>query len=317
MRIIYFILAIYIDYLSTDLTIERMTIHKMTWGLTFLTLFPIPIFFTNKEDNILLKVFMYIFPFYILLTRSYEALFIIVFYNYLQIWIKLKFRDNPQKTYKFNYIDIFFYISISYASFFSTGNVASISGFTLSSVFRFFSINQPLQITALILTKILSPTLFMSSMLFEICEVYDYSTSDSLFMMISMCEVMNIKFFFDIRDNGSWLEIGMSIAYFIISNVISFMQFIIFLVARSIFWTDNKLSKCYLPKNEMEMNLTNNISITPKEIEMGIKNSNYKDIETIDDIDNEKDNDKDNINEKKIDNDNENDNETEDMLKNA
>ena len=292
-----------------------MIIHKMAWGLTILTLFPIPIFFTKKEDNILLKVFMHIFFFFFLLTRSYEALFIIIFYNYLQIWIKLKFRDNPQKTYKFNYIDIFFYISISYASFFSTGNVASISGFTLSSVFRFFSINQPLQITALILTKILSPTLFMSSMLFEICDSYDYSTSDTLFMMISMCEVMNIKFFFDIRDYGSWLEIGMSIAYFIISNVISFMQFIIFLVARSIFWTNDKLNKCYLPKSEMEMNLTNNISTTPKEIEMGIKNSNYKDIETTDDIDNDKDND--NINEKKIDIDNENDNENDDMLKNA
>ena len=293
-----------------------MTIHKMAWGLTFLTLFPIPIFFTNKDDNILLKIFMHIFPFYILLTRSYEALFIIVFYNYLQLWIKLKFRDNPNKTYKFNYIDIFFYISISYASFFSTGNVASISGFTLSSVFRFFSINQPLPITALILTKILSPTLFMSSMLFEICNTYDYSTSDTLFMMISMCEVMNIKFFFDIRDNGSWFEIGMSIAYFIISNVISFMQFIIFVVARAIFWTDNKLSKCYLPKSEMEMNLTNNMPNIPKEIEMGIKNSNYKGIETSD---NDNDNANDNINEKKIDDDNENDNEneTDDMLKNA
>ena len=306
-----------------------MIIHKMAWGLTILTLFPIPIFFTKKEDNILLKVFMHIFPFYILLTRSYEALFIIVFYNYLQLWIKLKFRDNPQKIYKFNYIDIFFYISISYASFFSTGNVASISGFTLSSVFRFFSINQPMLITALILTKILSPTLFMSSMLFEICDSYDYSTSDTLFMMISMCEVMNIKFFFDIRDCGSWLEIGMSIAYFIISNVISFMQFIIFLVARLIFLADNTLNKYYLPKSEKETNLTDNI--TPKEIEMGIKNSNYKGIGTNDDNDNDNYNEKkiDNDNENQIDNDNENkignnnedkidnDNENDDMLKNA
>ena len=193
-RIIYYILAIIIDVISTSDKIKKDIIHYLSWGLTGISLFPLPLY-TSKEDNVLLKAFIYVFPFYILLTRSYESLFLIVFYNYLQLWIKLKFRDNPNKTYKFNYIDIFFYISISYASFFSTGNVASISGFTLSSVFRFFSINQPLPITALILTKILSPTLFMSSMLFEICNTYDYSTSDTLFMMISMCEVMNIKFF--------------------------------------------------------------------------------------------------------------------------
>ena len=207
------------------------------------------------------------------------------------------------------------YMSLDYASCFSTGNIASISGFTITSVFRFFSVYYPMPITALILTKVLLPTLFISSALFEVCKIYNYSTFDTLFILISMSEVMNIKFFFDIRDWGSWREIGMSIAYFIISNVISFMQFIIFLVARSIFWTNDKLNKCYLPKSEMEMNLTNNISTTPKEIEMGIKNSNYKDIETTDDIDNDKDND--NINEKKIDIDNENDNENDDMLKNA
>ena len=86
-------------------------------------------------------------------------------------------------------------------------------------------------------------------MLFEICEVYDYSTSDSLFMMISMCEVMNIKFFFDIRDWGSWREIGMSIAYFIISNVISFMQFLIFMFAKMVFLTDNKLNRYYFKRD--------------------------------------------------------------------
>ena len=296
-RIIYYILAIIIDVISTSDKIKKDIIHYLSWGLTGISLFPLPLY-TSKEDNVLLKAFIYVFPFYILLTRSYESLFLIVFYNYLQLWIKLKFRDNPQKIYNFNLIDIFIYFSITYASFFSTGNVASISGFTLSSVFRFFSVNYAMYITALILTKILLPTLFSSSALFEICETYNYSTNDTLFILISMSEVMNIKFFFDIRDWGSWREIGMSIAYFIISNVISFMQFLIFLFAKMIFLFDKKISKCYLPNSEIENDLTK--EIVHKELEMGIKNSKYSDIGnagSINDIENNTDDEKLDVNE--------------------
>ena len=296
-RIIYYILAIIIDVISTSDKIKKDIIHYLSWGLTGISLFPLPLY-TSKEDNVLLKAFIYVFPFYILLTRSYESLFLIVFYNYLQLWIKLKFRDNPQKIYNFNLIDIFIYFSITYASFFSTGNVASISGFTLSSVFRFFSVNYAMYITALILTKILLPTLFASSALFEICETYNYSTNDTLFILISMSEVMNIKFFFDIRDWGSWREIGMSIAYFIISNVISFMQFLIFLFAKMIFLFDKKISKCYLPNSEIENDLTK--EIVHKELEMGIKNSKYSDIGnagSINDIENNTDDEKLDVNE--------------------
>ena len=297
-RIIYYFLAIIIDYISISDKIKKNIIHYLSWGLTGISLFPLPLYITSKEDNILLKVFIYVFPFYILLTRSYESLFLIVFYNYLQLWIKLKFRDNPQKINNFNLIDIFIYFAISYASFFSTGNVASISGFTLSSVFRFFSVNYAMYITALILIKILLPTLFVSSAFFEICESYNYSTSDTVFILISMSEVMNIKFFFDIRDWGSWKEIGMSIAYFIISNVISFMQFLIFLFAKIIFLFDKKISKCYLLNSEIEDDKTK--EIVYKEIEMGIKNSKVSDIgdiNSINDIENNTDDEKLNINE--------------------
>ena len=103
--------------------------------------------------------------------------------------------------------------------------MSSISGFTLPSVFRFISKYWPKLITTLIMIKILIPSVFVTLAHFEICKLYNYSSSDSLFMLIAMCEIMNIKFFLDIRDFGSWLEIGMSIAFFVISNVVAFIQF--------------------------------------------------------------------------------------------
>lgn len=245
-RLIYFGLSIIVDILSFIKDINFMLIHLLTWGITILTLFPFPLYKTAKENNVLLKTFIYIFPFYMLFTRSYEGLFLVIFYNYLQLWIKMRWHEkedekeeNKQeisennkiedKKDNFNLIDIFMYMSLDYASCFSTGNIASISGFTLSSVFRFITKHWPMTITALIMIKIFIPTILVTIAQFEICKKYNYSTSDSLFMIIAMCEIMNIKFFFDIKDSGSWLQIGMSIAFFIISNVIAFIQFFIFL----------------------------------------------------------------------------------------
>ena len=292
-RIIYFCLTIYIDYLSYYKKVSRDKIHNYSWGLSLISLFPIPLYYTAKKQNILLNIFIYIFPFYILLTRSYEALFIIIFYNYLQLWIKLKFRDITQN----NYIDIFFYMSISYSSFFSLNNIDSISNsFKVDSVFKFISDDKKnASIIILLLIKNLLPTLFTSSALFEICNLYKYSINDTLFMIISMCEIMNIKFFFDIKEWGSWREIGMSIAYFIVSNIISFIQFFIFIFMKMIFYIDNKLNKCYITNNEIETNLNkDNIN---EEIEKENKNLNDNDFIPIKNEDVDEENDKDNDNE--------------------
>lgn len=278
-RIGYFLLAIFVDYLSTNNKIKLNTIQSLSWILSIISILPIPFFKTSNQNNILLKFFLSILPFYILLTVSHEGLFLIIFYDYLQLWIKMKWREIPEEIEEkdevkvnkktFNLIDIFSYMSLTYASAFSTGNVASISGFTLSSVFRFISKYWPILITTLIMIKILIPSIFVTLAHFEICKQYKYSSSDSLFMIIAMCEVMNIKFFLDIRDFGSWLQIGMSIAFFVISNVIAFMQFLSFLFVNVIILIDNKV-------NDYE-ELTYEEIIPKKqdmELELGLKNEN-------------------------------------------
>ena len=257
-RIGYFILAIFVDILSANKNINMIIIHSMAWAVAIISLFPFPLFRASNQNNILLKLFVSIIPFYTLLTRSYEALFLIIFYDYLQLWIKMKWREMPEEVSendevnvnknKFNLIDIFIYMSLTYASAFSTGNVASLSGFTLSSVFRFVSKYWPKLMTTLIMIKILIPSIFVTLALFEICKHYKYSRTDSLFMLIAMCEVMNIKFFLDIRDFGSWLEIGMSIAFFVISNVVAFMQFLSFLFVNVIYYLDNKANDYMIMK---------------------------------------------------------------------
>ena len=240
-RIFYLGLALAVDIISSFKKIKSYYIHVISWTLSLITLFPFPLY-KSKDNNILLKTLLYILPFYLLLTRSYESLYLLLFYDYLQLWIKMNWRMKESRKYNFNLIDIFMYMSLIYSSVFSTGNIASISGFTLSSVFRFASKYLPIPITILIMIKILLPTFFVTFAHFEICKIYNYSSIDSLFMLIAMCEIMNIKFFFEIRDFGSWREIGMSIAFFVISNVISFVHFIMFLCGKFLFWLDMKIN---------------------------------------------------------------------------
>jgi phosphatidylinositol glycan class N len=145
-------------------------------------------------------------------------------------------------------MDLFAFLTLLYMSAFMTGNVASISGFTISSVFRFTAIYIPILITILIMIKILLPSLFVTLALSEICKRYDYSIWDSLFMLIAMCQIMNIRFFFNIRDFGSWKEIGLSISYFIISNVIAFAQFFLFLFVKLMDKLDKKINNLKISK---------------------------------------------------------------------
>jgi phosphatidylinositol glycan class N len=249
-RLIYFCLAIVIDIISTSKKIKFIIIEGLTWGLSLIALFPLPLLKTAKENNILLKILLRIMPFYILLTRSYESIFLIIFYNYLQLWINLKWRiKKANQKYNFNLIDLFMFLTLLYISAFMTGNVASISGFTISSVFRFISVYIPSLLTALIMIKLLLPSFFVTLALSEICKIYNYSIWDSLFMLVAFSQIMNIRFFFNIRDFGSWKDIGLSISYFIITNVITFVQFFMFLFVKFLDSIDIKINNLKGPRS--------------------------------------------------------------------
>ena len=206
-----------------------------------------------------------------LLTCSYEGIFLIIYYDYLQLWIKMKrnINNKENKKDKFNIIDILFFIFISYTSFFSLQDVNSIKEFKLSSVSRFTSKNDKIKIL-LIMTRSLLPVLLTTTSFFEILQVYNYSILDSVIVLISMCEIMNLKFFYEIRDFGSWLEIGMSIAFFVISNIVGLMQILTFSLVKLIFWICSNKNKYEELKTESESMLPSN-----QNIELGFKKENY------------------------------------------
>jgi len=252
LRIIYFLIAIIIDILSSIEKINHICIQAATLCLTLISLCPFPLY-KSRKDNIVFKYVLYILPFYILMTRSYEGIFLIIYYDYIQLWVKMKWRNNDKndKKNRFNLIDIFIFIFISYSSFFSLTDVDSIRNFNYPNGSRFIPIPKndgkpnifiPLAIKSLMMIKTLLPGLFADAAFYEICKKYKYSVVDSLIMTIILIEIMNIKLFFGIRDFGSWAEIGMSMGFFIISNIFAYMKIGTLLFTHFIFIIDKKIN---------------------------------------------------------------------------
>ena len=124
-------------------------------------------------------------------------------------------------------IAIYFLFMVNMA-FFGTGNIASVSSFSLESVYRFTTIFNPFLMGAFLILKILIPFFLLSSV-FGILSRILHLPSFSLFLLV-LCttDIMTLNFFFLVRDTGSWLEIGTTISHFIIASSFIVFQIILF-----------------------------------------------------------------------------------------
>jgi phosphatidylinositol glycan class N len=112
-------------------------------------------------------------------------------------------------------------------AFFGTGNIASLSSFTLESVYRLVTVFDPFLMGALLVYKILIPFFIVSSVFGVLHYSLDLPPFSLFLIVLSTTDVMTLNFFFLVRDDGSWLEIGTSISHFIIAS--SFILFTIFM----------------------------------------------------------------------------------------
>jgi GPI ethanolamine phosphate transferase 1 len=127
-------------------------------------------------------------------------------------------------------IALFFIFFLNFA-FFGTGNIASLSSFTLESIYRLVVVFNPFLMGALLIYKLLLPFFLLSSV-FRVLSHLLWLPPFSLFLLaLSTMDIVTLNFFFLVRDSGSWLEIGVSISHFVITN--AFILFVIVLFTLS------------------------------------------------------------------------------------
>ena len=114
---------------------------------------------------------------------------------------------------------LFFFFFLQ-SAFFSTGNIASVSSFSLDSVYRLIPVFSPFSQAALLLLKLLIPFAIISAHLGVLNRRLGVAPSALFMIVMAVSDVLTLNFFWLVRDEGSWLEIGTSISHFGIASLL-------------------------------------------------------------------------------------------------
>ncbi|KNC80892.1 hypothetical protein SARC_06762 [Sphaeroforma arctica JP610] len=145
----------------------------------------------------------------------------------------------------------FFYLYFLLYAFFGMGNIASISSFDPSSCYRFMTLFSPFVMGALMIGKVLIPEVMVSCTLRGVSAARRVPSTALFLIVVAMSDVMSINFFFLVKDEGSWLEIGTSISHFVINSaVIIFLP--LFNLIGYIYTSDPKESHCLHKKTALD-----------------------------------------------------------------
>lgn len=94
------------------------------------------------------------------------------------------------------------------SAFFSTGNIASVSSFSLDAVYRLLPIFDPFSQAALLIFKIMAPFALVSVNLGFLTKRLKLQGGSLFTVVMGISDYMTLRFFWEVRDEGSWLEIG-------------------------------------------------------------------------------------------------------------
>ncbi|KAH8681402.1 GPI ethanolamine phosphate transferase-like protein [Xylariales sp. PMI_506] len=204
----------------------------------------------NHYLHRLLVIFLTFAPTFVILCISYEGLFYFAYCITLLTWVRLEhhgqiFKNSLTPTAstkevvngsaqstvsaissKFRplalsdaRVALFFFVLLQ-SAFFSTGNVASVSSFSMESVARLIPIFDPFSQGALLTVKLMIPFALISANL-GILNIRLGVAPSALFMVaMALSDVLTLYFFWVVKDEGSWLEIGSTISHFVIASLL-------------------------------------------------------------------------------------------------
>jgi len=113
-----------------------------------------------------------------------------------------------------------FFLFLLQSAFFSTGNIASVSSFSLDAVQRLIPVFDPFSQGALLTLKLLAPFVMVSANLGILTKRLRLRGGSLFAVVMGIGDYLTLRFFWEVRDEGSWLDIGESISMFVIASVL-------------------------------------------------------------------------------------------------
>lgn len=203
----------------------------------------------------LMVLFLTFSPTFVILTISYEGLFYFVFCMTLVTWVRLEHaiyvhtaapvtttggngsvvEKKPSheatatvdgQAYGYRALSLsdarvaLFFFFLLQSGFFSTGNIASVSSFSMDSVNRLIPVFNPFSQGGLLIMKILVPFAVISANLGILNRRLEVAPSALFMIVMAISDIMTLNFFYMVRDEGSWLDIGMTISHFLIASLL-------------------------------------------------------------------------------------------------
>lgn len=216
---------------------------------------PLAYRFENNTNYLhrLVVIFLTCAPTFVIFTISYEGLFYVAFWVTLVAWVALEYEvykkstktldavvkapsgngstetkqvpasaPNPYRPLRLSdaRVALFFFVFLQ-SAFFSTGNVASISSFSLDSVTRLIPIFDPFSQGALLILKLMIPFALVSANLGVLNKRIGVAPSALFMVVMAISDILTLYFFWVVKDEGSWLEIGSTISHFAIASLLS------------------------------------------------------------------------------------------------
>ncbi|KTW29623.1 mannose-ethanolamine phosphotransferase MCD4 [Pneumocystis jirovecii RU7] len=230
------------------------------WMILVLSLL-VPLLVRKKTYYVhkLFIIFLMFSPIFIILSISYEALFYVCFFSILVLWVEMEhkvrltkaqdknaeFKKN-RKLFSENLRTSLFYLFFIQEAFFGTGNIASVSSFSLDSVYRLIVIFNPFFQATILLFKLLIPFIIISANLGILNRKLEIPPSTLFMIVLTMSDILTLNFFYLVKNEGSWFEIGSTISTFCIGNFL--IIYIIILEKISDFLIGNS----YITAKELE-----------------------------------------------------------------
>ena len=231
-----------------------VVINVISW-CTLLFSLTAPFFGPRSLSGRLLHIALSLYTVFVLLSTSFEAVFILFLCAALYIWLMIEEKvagkhlkgsglwessisyqqqtvttllpnDNSTTLIRMGTItsesirQVAMCLFFGILSFFGIGNIASVNTFDPATVYCFLTVFSPFIMGALILLKMVIPFVFVSCAYNCIMILLEHSLRNSLLLMLVMTDIMALNFFFLVRDSGSWLDIGISISHYVIMMVV-------------------------------------------------------------------------------------------------